>query len=81
MTRDLVVLGNESGVIRCMCMFMTVVVVVVVLSVQPLTVFDLQSLEDLSQHGILLGSHCFGCTAGEGSSCQGATTVAEEATA
>lgn len=38
------------------------------------TVFDLQSLNDLSGRDIAVASHCYGCTAGEGSSCQGATS-------
>ncbi|RMG15471.1 MAG: DUF3641 domain-containing protein, partial [Planctomycetota bacterium] len=39
---------------------------------RPLSVFDLE-LEDLGRLPIRLGSHCFGCTAGAGSSCGGAT--------
>jgi len=34
---------------------------------------DLGSLDDLLSTPIALGSHCFGCTAGAGSSCQGTT--------
>jgi radical SAM/Cys-rich protein len=37
-----------------------------------LTVFDLETL-DLSQYAIQTDKHCFGCTAGMGSSCQGTT--------
>ena len=36
------------------------------------TVFDLGSLDDLHGRSISTGSHCFGCTAGAGSSCGGA---------
>eukprot|EP01025_Chloroclados_australasicus_P046296 TRINITY_DN51092_c0_g1_i1.p2 TRINITY_DN51092_c0_g1~~TRINITY_DN51092_c0_g1_i1.p2 ORF type:complete len:103 (-),score=4.97 TRINITY_DN51092_c0_g1_i1:144-431(-) len=36
-----------------------------------MTVFDLQSLDDLTGRTIACGNHCFGCTAGSGSSCQG----------
>jgi radical SAM/Cys-rich protein len=32
------------------------------------------SIEDLSKRTIVTGQHCYGCTAGAGSSCQGATT-------
>jgi len=39
-------------------------------SPQP-TIFDV-SLEELEDRGILTGNHCFGCTAGCGSSCAGA---------
>ena len=38
---------------------------------RPLTVFDL-SLNQLENLDILTADHCFGCTAGAGSSCQGA---------
>jgi hypothetical protein len=37
------------------------------------TVFDIASLAELEGRAIAVGSHCFGCTAGAGSSCQGAT--------
>lgn len=39
----------------------------------PLTVFDF-NYEDLTKRKIIFGSHCFGCTAGAGSSCGGSTT-------
>jgi len=39
----------------------------------PQTVFDISSLEELEGRPIAVASHCFGCTAGSGSSCQGAT--------
>lgn len=38
----------------------------------PRSVFDIQSLEELTGRAIAVDSHCFGCTAGSGSSCQGA---------
>jgi hypothetical protein len=38
-----------------------------------LTVWDLDSLDDLTGRGVRVGSHCYGCTAGSGSGCQGAT--------
>jgi hypothetical protein len=37
------------------------------------TVFDLASLAGLPGARVATACHCFGCTAGEGSSCQGAT--------
>lgn len=40
----------------------------------PLTVHDISSLDELSGAPIACGSHCFGCSAGSGSSCQGATS-------
>jgi radical SAM/Cys-rich protein len=36
-----------------------------------LTVFDIQNTDELTSKKITTGSHCFGCTAGRGSSCQG----------
>ncbi|MCF6286371.1 MAG: DUF3641 domain-containing protein, partial [Candidatus Hydrogenedentes bacterium] len=36
------------------------------------TVFDLQTLDALEGGPIALADHCFGCTAGCGSSCGGA---------
>jgi radical SAM/Cys-rich protein len=38
-----------------------------------LTVFDIDSANDLLHDEIAFGRHCYGCTAGSGSSCQGAT--------
>jgi len=38
---------------------------------KPLTVFDIKSVEDLLPISITTRSHCFACTAGAGSSCQG----------
>lgn len=38
------------------------------------TVFDVESVDDLLGSAIAVESHCFGCTAGAGSSCQGATS-------
>ena len=39
---------------------------------KPLTVFNFE-YEELTQRRITFGSHCFGCTAGTGSSCSGST--------
>ncbi len=38
---------------------------------QPLSIWDVESLSGLSGQRIATGSHCFGCTAGAGSSCGG----------
>lgn len=43
----------------------------------PLTVFDVDSLEELTGAPIVCDNHCFGCTAGSGSGCQGAPEVAD----
>mmetsp|Transcript_8401 Transcript_8401/g.25387 ORF Transcript_8401/g.25387 Transcript_8401/m.25387 type:complete len:216 (-) Transcript_8401:320-967(-) len=39
-----------------------------------LSVFDVASLNELTGKPILVDNHCFGCTAGSGSSCTGATS-------
>lgn len=39
----------------------------------PQSIFNF-NLEQLNQRNIVINQHCFGCTAGAGSSCQGATT-------
>lgn len=38
-----------------------------------LTVFEIDALDDLTGWRIAHDNHCYGCTAGAGSSCQGAT--------
>lgn len=38
-----------------------------------MSVFDIECLTDLQQYHVRTDNHCFGCTAGSGSSCQGAT--------
>jgi radical SAM/Cys-rich protein len=38
-----------------------------------LSVFDIDCLTDLEKYSVMTDNHCFGCTAGSGSSCQGAT--------
>jgi radical SAM/Cys-rich protein len=40
---------------------------------QPRTIFDLSSTDELAGAPIATASHCFGCTAGSGSSCGGET--------
>ena len=41
----------------------------------PQTITDLLSSPDLLSHPVVTGPHCFGCTAGAGSSCGGSTTA------
>lgn len=38
-----------------------------------LTIFDLENLEQLQEYAVKTENHCYGCTAGMGSSCQGTT--------
>jgi len=39
-----------------------------------LTVFDIADLAELTGRRVKVDNHCFGCTAGAGSSCGGATS-------
>jgi hypothetical protein len=39
-----------------------------------LTVWDISATSELFGARIVLGDHCYGCTAGAGSGCQGATS-------
>jgi hypothetical protein len=39
---------------------------------RPTTIWELDDLDGLAGHAIATASHCFGCTAGAGSSCSGA---------
>ena len=41
---------------------------------QSLSVFDIETLTDLEKYAVRTDNHCFGCTAGSGSSCSGAVT-------
>jgi hypothetical protein len=47
----------------------------------PLTVFDIEALAELTGAPVVCDNHCFGCTAGAGSGCQGAPAAAEVAAA
>ncbi len=38
----------------------------------PRTIWDIDRLEDLARRPVVTAAHCFGCTAGAGSSCSGA---------
>ena len=44
----------------------------------PLRIWDL-SIEDVEDQPILIGNHCYACTAGSGSSCGGALVSQEKA--
>ncbi len=44
-----------------------------VIPTSPQTIFD-ATIEGLRERSIMMGQHCYGCTAGAGSSCGGATT-------
>jgi len=44
-------------------------------------VFDIEALAELTGAPVVCDNHCFGCTAGAGSGCQGAPAAAEVAAA
>jgi hypothetical protein len=37
-----------------------------------INIWDIKNLNDMNTRKIALGNHCYGCTAGAGSSCGGA---------
>ena len=42
------------------------------LNIRPRSIFDVSSYDELAGAGVITASHCYGCTAGSGSSCGGA---------
>ena len=42
------------------------------------TIRDITSLDDLMKEKITIADHCYGCTAGAGSSCGGAIVAGEQ---
>jgi radical SAM/Cys-rich protein len=70
MCRSLVSIGWNGAVYDC---DFNQMLEISLLSGQPLTIFDLSSTDDLAGAPIATASHCFGCTAGSGSSCGGET--------
>jgi hypothetical protein len=49
------------------------------LAAEPRTILELAQVAEIEAAPIATGSHCFGCTAGAGSSCGGALTRSEPA--
>jgi len=72
MCRNLVSIGWNGEVFDCDFNQQIGMVVRKGQSGEPMNVFNIDSF-DLTSEPILLGQHCFGCTAGCGSSCSGAT--------
>jgi radical SAM/Cys-rich protein len=70
MCRSLVSIGWDGAVYDC---DFNQMLEMPLLPGQPLTIFDLSSTDDLTGAPIATASHCFGCTAGSGSSCGGET--------
>ena len=72
MCRTLVSVGWEGGLYDCDFNQMLEMPIGASAPGRPLTIFDCDDLVRLSGTPIATGSHCFGCTAGAGSSCSGA---------
>lgn len=68
MCRNLISIGWDGGLYDCDFNQMLEMPV----AFQPSTIFDIPSFAVLAQRPIALAEHCFGCTAGAGSSCGGA---------
>lgn len=70
MCRDLVSIGWEGGIYDCDFNQMLELPI----SNAALTIWDIEGFSELSRRPIAFGDHCFGCTAGSGSSCGGSLT-------
>jgi radical SAM/Cys-rich protein len=71
MCRDLVSVGYEGTLYDCDFNQMLAMPIENG-SGHALTIFDLEDVAEMTGARIATGSHCFGCTAGAGSSCSGA---------
>ena len=71
MCRDLVSVGYEGTLYDCDFNQMLAMPIMRAAG-RALTIFDLDDISGLAGMLIATGSHCFGCTAGSGSSCSGA---------
>ncbi len=71
MCRNLISVGPDGTLYDCD--FNQQIGLAVQQGARPLTIFDFDP-QTLSQREIRVGTHCFGCTAGAGSSCGGAIT-------
>ena len=71
MCRDLVSIGYKGTLYDCDFNQMLSMPIVNT-DRRALTIFDVEDLGELSGAAVATGSHCFGCTAGAGSSCSGA---------
>ena len=70
MCRDLVSVGYEGTLYDCD--FNQMLSMPIDRGERALTIFDIDDVAELSGMRIATGAHCFGCTAGAGSSCGGA---------
>ena len=72
MCRNLVSVGYEGTLYDCD--FNQMLELPIAAGGKPLTIWDVNDLSALEDAAIATGPHCFGCTAGAGSSCGGALT-------
>jgi len=70
MCRSLVSVGYDGVLYDCD--FNQMLELPLRLGARPLTIDDIESFADIDARTVTTGTHCFGCTAGAGSSCGGA---------
>jgi radical SAM/Cys-rich protein len=70
MCRDLVSVGWEGTLYDCD--FNQMLESPILGGATALTIFDIDNLDEIADVAIRTGPHCFGCTAGAGSGCNGA---------
>jgi radical SAM/Cys-rich protein len=75
MCRSLVSIGYDGTLYDCD--FNQMLELPLGASTTPMTTRDIGSFADMDKRPIATGDHCFGCTAGAGSSCTGAVTDTE----
>lgn len=71
MCRSLISVSHDGSIYDCD--FNQMLEMDVVLDHEPMTIFNFDYYK-LTKREIMFGSHCYGCTAGSGSSCGGTTT-------
>jgi radical SAM/Cys-rich protein len=74
MCRSLVSIGWDGRLYDCDFNQMLDMPILEIAGRRPLTIWQLDDLGVLSHYAIATGAHCFGCTAGAGSSCGGVLT-------
>ena len=71
MCRSLISVSHDGRIYDCD--FNQMLEMDLIIDHEPMTIFNFD-YDKLVNRGIMFGSHCYGCTAGSGSSCGGATT-------
>jgi hypothetical protein len=72
MCRSLVSVGWDGGLYDCDFNQMLDIPLGAAAATGARTIWDIESFEALERQRVATGRHCFGCTAGAGSSCSGA---------